>query len=416
MALTRKHTVRTALPAVAVATALVLAGCSSGGSSSAAGSSTNFGGTKVTVWNSIDYNPYEGQQKAFFEACGKKLNITVADQTITGDYPSTLLKAASSKSLPGVVQLNTDVELPTLASEGALANLGTLGVSTAGESSSVAALGKYKGTLYGLPSNVENYAIFYDKDAFVKAGITTPPATFADFVSDAAKVTSSTQHGVALSGVSGDGSVASYFLPWILSAGGNPSDPTSAGTIAAVNLYKQLVGNGSLSKEFVDWGWSSTDQWTAGKAVITVDGPWDLVNSSIKFHYATAPFPTLKEGQKARVGLLGYAYGVSSALSSQEQKAAAALIQCRSTESNQVATAVQGGYVPALTAAQKTFVQKVPAAKPFVDAVPTAYNPAILGTKWTTLQNEYATALQNATTNGVSAEQALKQAAQAKGQ
>jgi multiple sugar transport system substrate-binding protein len=314
------------------------------------------------------------------------------------------------------VQLSSDVELPTLAAEGALANLTTLGVSTAGEAPTVTALGTYKGTLYGLPSNIENYAIFYDKDAFAKAGITAPPATFAEFVSDAAKLTSGTEHGVALSGLSGDGSVAAYFLPWILSAGGNPSDPTSPGTIAAVNLYKQLVDNGSLSKEFVDWGWTSTDQWTAGKAAITVDGPWDIVNSSLKIHYATAPFPTLKVGQKPRVGLLGFEYGVSSAADSKQQKAAAALIQCRTSEANQVATAIAGGYVPALTAAQKAFVAKVPAAKSFVDAVPTAYNPATIGTKWTTLENEYAVALQNVGTNGVSARQALKLAVQANGQ
>ena len=164
----RRLGLRIALPAIGVAVALLLAGCSSSGgaSSTSAASKTNFGGVKLTVWNSIDYNPYEAQQKSFFEKCGKKLGITVDDQTINGDYASALLKAAGSKSLPGIVQLSTDVELPTLAAEGALANLHSLGVSTEGESSSVSSLGTYKGTLYGLPSNIENYAIFYDKVAF----------------------------------------------------------------------------------------------------------------------------------------------------------------------------------------------------------------------------------------------------------
>jgi len=198
----RRLGLRIALPAIGVAVALLLAGCSSSGgaSSTSAASKTNFGGVKLTVWNSIDYNPYEAQQKSFFEKCGKKLGITVDDQTINGDYASALLKAAGSKSLPGIVQLSTDVELPTLAAEGALANLHSLGVSTEGESSSVSSLGTYKGTLYGLPSNIENYAIFYDKVAFANAGISTPPATFADFVADAKKVTSSTEAGVAFSG------------------------------------------------------------------------------------------------------------------------------------------------------------------------------------------------------------------------
>ncbi len=39
------------------------------------------------------------------------------------------------------------------------------------------------------------------------------------------------------------------------------------------------------------------------------------------------------------------------------------------SEENQVDTAVQGGYIPALKSAQAAFVEKVPAAAPFVDAV-----------------------------------------------
>ena len=94
------------------------------------------------------------------------------------------------------------------------------------------------------------------------------------------------------------------------------------------------------------------------------------------------------------------------------EKAAAALIECRASEENQIDTAVQGGYVPALTSAQDAFVAEVPAAEAFVTPVANAFNPATLGTEWSALQAKYVDALQNATVNGVSAEEALSKADQ----
>ncbi|MGA1836959.1 extracellular solute-binding protein [Herbiconiux sp. 11R-BC] len=411
MALSPKHALPRALSVVAVAGTLALVGCSSGTSTPAAttGSTTDFGGVKLTVWNNIDYDPYQSLQEKYFADCATKLNIEVDNQTITGDYTSKLLQAASSKSLPDIALLSTDVQLPLLASQGVLSDLGSLGVTTDGLEDSVAALGQYKDTLYGLPVQVEDYALFYNKAAFAAAGITAAPTTFDELVADAKKLTTADQYGVAFAGNATDGAAPVYFLPFLLSAGGDPADPTSAGAVAAVDLYKTLADDGSLSKEFVNWGWDATDQWTGGKAAITVTGPWQLVTDT-SFDYGIAPFPTLKAGGDPKVGLLGYAYGVAAQSDQNKAQAAAALVSCRASEANQLETAVQGGYIPALTSAQASFVEKVPGAKPFVDAVPTAVNTATLGTDWNTLQQQYVTAIQNATVNGVSAQQALSDA------
>jgi len=400
--------------AVAVAGTLALAACS--GTTTAAptnASSTDFGGVKLTVWNNIDYDPYQSLQEKYFADCATKLNIEVDNQTITGDYTSKLLQAASSKSLPDIALLSTDVQVPLLASQGVLSDLGSLGVTTDGLEDSVAALGQYDDKLYALPVQVEDYALFYNKTAFEAAGITEPPATFDELEADAKKLTTADQYGVSFAGNPTDGAAPVYFLPFLLSAGGDPADPTSAGAVAAVDLYKTLVDQGSLSKEFVNWGWDATDQWTGGKAAITVTGPWQLVTPT-DFDYGIAPFPTEKAGEEPKVGLLGYAYGVAAQSDQNKAQAAAALVECRASEENQVETAVQGGYIPALTSAQAAFVEQVPGAKPFVDAVPTAVNTASLGTDWNTLQQQYVTAIQDATVNGVSAEEALTKAAASK--
>jgi len=410
MALPSSRLRRLALPAVGLVGALTLAGCSGGQSSPA--QTDGFEGVSLTVWNNIDFEPYQGLQKKYFEDCAADLGITVDVQTQSGDYTTKLLQAAGSKSLPDVALLSTDTQLPQLASQGVLADLGQYDVTTDGLAESVADLGSYDDTLYGLPVQVEDYAIFYNKAAFAAAGVAeTAPKTFDELVALAGSLTTANQKGIVLPGIGGDGSTPVYFLPFLLSAGGDPAEPTGTGAVEAVDLYKNLVANGSLSSEFVNWGWDSIDQWTSGAAALTVSGPWNLVDSSIPFEYGTFPFPTATAGESPRANLLGYAYGVAANADAQKEAAAAALVKCRASEENQIDTAVQGGYIPALSSAQAAFVEQVPAAAPFVDAVDGAYNSAQLGTEWNTLQQQYVDAIQAATVGGQTAEAALKQAA-----
>lgn len=414
MSITRTRTARVALSAAAgLATVVLFTGCAGSSTpASTSGGDTDFDGIELTAWSSIDFDPYQTLQKEYFEKCAADLGITIDAQTISNDYSTSLLQAASSKSLPDIALVSTDTQLPTLAAQGVLADVEELGLSTDGLADSVADLGAYDGTQYGLPVQVEDYSVFYNKAYFDEAGITELPTTFDELIAAAKATTTADHYGIALSGIAGDGSTSSYFLPFLLSAGGDPADLTSDGAVAAVDLYKTLVADGSLSKEFVNWGWDVTDQWTSGKAAIVVSGPWNLVDSSIDFDYGTFSVPAATSADKASVGLLGYAYTVPVQSDKKREQAAAALIECRASEENQVDTAVQGGYVPALTSAQDAFVEQVPAAEAFVTPVENAFNPAELGTEWNTLQAQYVDALQNATVNGVSAEEALSKAAQ----
>ena len=409
MASTSQRLRRVALPAAGLTAALALTACAGG--QSAPAQTDGFEGVSLTVWNSIDFEPYQGLQKQYFESCAADLGITVDVQTQSGDYTTKLLQAAGAKALPDVALLSTDTQIPQLASQGVLADLGQYGLTTDGLADSAADLGRYDGTLYGLPVQVEDYAIFYNKAAFAAAGVPeTAPKTFDDLVKLAASLTTADQKGIVLPGIGGDGSTPVYFLPFLLSAGGDPADPTGSGAVEAVDLYKKLVDNGSLSSEFVNWGWESIDQWTSQKAALTVSGPWNLVDTSIPFEWGTFPFPTATSGESPKVNLLGYAYGAAANADATKEAAAAALVKCRASEENQVDTAVQGGYIPALKSAQATFVEKVPAAAPFVDAVDGAYNSAQLGTEWNTLQQQYVDAIQAATVGGQTAQAALEQA------
>lgn len=397
------------LPAAGAAV-LLLAGCSStpdAGSPDAG----DFDGLELTVWNSIDFDPYDTLQKGYFEACADELGITVSVETISGDYTPALLQAASSQSLPDVAQLSTDTQVPELADLGALADLSELGLSTDDLADSVADLGHFDGTLYALPVQVEDYSIFYNVEAFEEAGITELPTTFDELIAAAEATTTDDRYGIVLPGIAGEGSTASYFLPFLLSAGGDPSDVTGEGAVAAIDLYKTLVDDGSLSPEFVNWGWDSIDQWTSGNAAITVSGPWNLVDDSIDFEYGTFAIPAATSSHESSVGLLGYGYAVPVQGDETREAAAAALIECRASEENQLETGIQGGYIPALPSAQEALIEELPDVEAFVTPVENAFNPATLGTEWNALQQQYVDALQDATVNGVSAEDALAKVA-----
>ncbi|MFT4230207.1 MAG: extracellular solute-binding protein [Microbacterium sp.] len=398
-------------PAAGAVLVLGLAACgSSGGDDSSAASDDDFSGVELTVWSSIPYDPYDSLQKGYFESCAEDLGVTITVETITNDTTSKLLQAASSNTLPDIALLSTDTQLPQLAEAGVLTDLTDYGITTDGMTDTIAGLGTYDGTLVGLPVQLENYALFYNTAMFEDAGITEFPTTFDGLLDAAKKLTTDDVYGTAFSGAD-DGSATLYFLSFLLSAGGDPADPTSAGAVAAVDLYKQLVDEGAMSKEFVNWGWDAPDQWLGEKAAITISGPWNIVPGAVDLDYAVAPFPTTAGGTST-VNLLGYAYGIPVQADEKAVAAAAAVVKCRASEANQLETAIQGGYVPTLTAAQESFVAENPDAQTFVDAAQTSFNPGTLGTDWATLQSVYVSAIQDAAINGTSAADALAKAAQ----
>ncbi|MGH2387140.1 MAG: ABC transporter substrate-binding protein [Chloroflexota bacterium] len=67
------------------------------------------------------------------------------------------------------------------------------------------ALGVQDGATYALPEYPETSLLFYRKDLFAKAGIKQPPTTYAEWATDAAKVTDRAHHlyGIGLIGMKG---------------------------------------------------------------------------------------------------------------------------------------------------------------------------------------------------------------------
>jgi multiple sugar transport system substrate-binding protein len=83
-------------------------------------------------------------------------------------------------------------------------------------------LGSYGGVQYGLPFTTSARALFYNKAIFAEAGITTPPATWDEIATDAAKIEAKGKIGFGLP--LGPEEAQAETLLWFLGNGGGYQD------------------------------------------------------------------------------------------------------------------------------------------------------------------------------------------------
>jgi multiple sugar transport system substrate-binding protein len=108
--------------------------------------------------------------------------------------------------------------------------------------------GTYNGVQYGMPFTTSSRTLFYNKKLFAKAGITTPPTTWADVQADAAKIKATGAIGFGLP--LGPEEAQAESLLWFLGDGGNYLNSqgkwaiNSPQNVAAYTFLKGLVSSG----------------------------------------------------------------------------------------------------------------------------------------------------------------------------
>lgn len=131
------------------------------------------------------------------------------------------------------------------------------------------------GKVYGIPFGSNDLALYYNEDMLNKAGV-KPPQTW-DELRDAAKKL--TGNGVTGLGVSAPKTEEGtfQFMPWILSAGGDLTKIDSPEGIKSFTMISDLVRDGSMSKEVMNWVQSDVlKQFMAGKIAMMFNGPWQV--------------------------------------------------------------------------------------------------------------------------------------------
>jgi multiple sugar transport system substrate-binding protein len=236
----RRQMKRSIAAGVALGAAVLLAvsACSSSkkSSGSSGGSSGGGGGGAVTLkFVGADYGtgPENSSQKyweqiaADFKAANP--NITVDVQTINwNDFDNKVKTMVQNKQYPDVMEGDY---FPDYAQSGLL--YAAKDVTSPNTFSNLlpvfAKLNTYNGTQYGMPFTTSTRTLFYNKKLFQAAGISSPPQTWADIQTDAAKIKASGKIGFGLP--LGSEEAQAEGLLWFLGNGGAYQDDSGGWTI-----------------------------------------------------------------------------------------------------------------------------------------------------------------------------------------
>ncbi|MGC0379410.1 ABC transporter substrate-binding protein [Streptomyces sp. SAI-229] len=366
-----------------------------------------------TVMNSSTDETYHRWDAEAMARCGKQLGVRIEQQSVPAAQVMTkALRMASSKSLPDIVQFDAS-EMPTFADAGGLVDLRTLGLATDDIPEGIVDFGSYKGTYYGAARSVNTLALFYNKDILDEAGVRVP-TTWDELRRAAKKLTEGNRYGVALSAGGAEDGVF-QFTPFMWSNGGDETDLDSPQVVEALDYWKALLQDGSLSKSTVNWTQADVnDQFMAGNAAMMINGPWQVetLNTKKSLHWEIAQIPVPETGADSVGPLGGAVLTVPNTGDTERERTAGRIVACLASEKEQLTYALNSWMVPANEKAAAKWRQEVPELDALADQVAAARSrTAKLGAGWSGVSLALQSAFQSALT-GQSSEAALRRAQQ----
>lgn len=238
-------------------------------------------------------------------------NITVYSQIIPyGSLLQKLIASMAGGGGPDVVRSDI-IWVPQLAKIGALAATDDLVAARKNQFyPGPLATNYYHGHYYGLPLDTNTRVLIYNKVLFARAGITTPPATSAQFEADAVKLAGL---GKGVFGYAEGGVDGWNLLPWIWSFGGavtNAANTKATGylnspnSVAALQFLVDLKTKGLLSPSLLGGGLQTSDAIGKNLDGMILDGPWTppiFLTTYPKLQLGFAPVPAGPNGHTASV-------------------------------------------------------------------------------------------------------------------
>ncbi|HEY0259005.1 MAG TPA: extracellular solute-binding protein [Lacisediminihabitans sp.] len=211
--------------AVALASVLALGACSSGSdTSSGGGASTDGKGKTITLWLAGADTPDALRsylKKEFTKETGGKLNIQQQDW---GDIVTKLTTALpDANNTPDVTEMG-NTQSPTFTNVGAFLDISDMYKDLGGSNllQSFVQAGEVSGKNYTLPYYFGSRYVFYRKDIWAKAGITTVPTTLDEFNTDVTTIAEKNPAGIAnFSGFYLGGQDWRDGISWIFANGGD---------------------------------------------------------------------------------------------------------------------------------------------------------------------------------------------------
>jgi len=386
---------------------LALGACGGGSSGSKDGDAST-----LRVLDYYNNEPDKTVYQKTLEACGQANGVTIQREAVPGaNLIAKVLQQSSSRTLPDVLMLDNP-DLQQIAASGALAPISDFGLSADGYIKGVVDASTYNGKVYGLQPITNSIGLFYNKDLLAKAGV-KPPATWDELKTAAKALTKGDQYGLAFS------APANYegtwqFLPFMWSNGGDEKNIATPQTAAALQLWVDLVRDGSASKSVLNWTQADVnDQFKAGKAAMMINGPWQfpVLNADTALHYDVVPTPVPTAGATGIAPLGGETWTIPQTGNKDRQAKAAKIVACLNSDDNQLALGKERQTVPTKTALLDKFVADNPSMKAFATIVQTARSrTGELGADWPKAATKIYTGVQTALTGGAPPAKALEQA------
>ena len=228
---------------------------------------------------------------------------------------------------------------------------------------------QYNGDQCTLPLLSDAYGLYYNKDMFKAAGISSPPKTMSELDADAVKLTKSSGDGYSQVGFVPDyhfyestiTHFAAQWTPTYFTSDGKSNVANDPALKSAMEWQKGLLDKlGGYSKmdsfrTSAGEEFSNNNAFMTGQVAMMIDGEWRagmIDDSNSKVNYGVAPFP-VPDDQADQYGK-GYITGtiVGIASTSDKQNAAWEFVKYLTTDTDAVvnfANAIHN--VPSTTAA-----------------------------------------------------------------
>lgn len=301
----------------ALGVSLLLAGlmdaCSSASSSQAPRKIT------ITFWNDYSETDQEYHEVTNilipkFEA--ENPGVTVKNVTLPETSENNKIIAdAAGGSLPDVARLDIAWE-PVFAGLGVLIPENTLPGYAAIDKTVYAgnlSTNEFRGQLYGLPLDTNTKVLFSNTNLLAAHGITAPPKTMSQFISDIKACTSGSGTSKVYGFIDGGGTDLWGTIPWIASFGGSVTNLTLNSAAGHLNGSATLDGLNtliSLQKQGYVTGLlpGANGDLTGladGEYCMMDEGPWDvptIQQTYPKLQYKMSLFPAGAGGSREPVG------------------------------------------------------------------------------------------------------------------
>jgi raffinose/stachyose/melibiose transport system substrate-binding protein len=185
-----KKTRAAAIAALGLGVALAASACSSGGSSSGGGGSSSGGNVTMTFWTNATPGPglvfMQNAVKSFDAAHpGVKIKLQAIQNE---DYDGKLQTALASNTAPDIFFQRGGGKMLAMVNANQVAPLTLTAADQANVSAAALAGETLNGKIYAIPLDQQPEGMYYSKDLFQQAGITSTPTTIPELEADVAKL------------------------------------------------------------------------------------------------------------------------------------------------------------------------------------------------------------------------------------